>query len=65
MKNFNVSVANATESYEDITGVIVDSMTMRDEQLQKYLDGFHQRGEFPKPVSTADMFDFSLLRSLK
>jgi hypothetical protein len=65
VKNFNVSVANATESYEDITGVIVDSMTMRDEQLQMYLDGFHQRGELPKPVSTADMFDFSLLRSLK
>jgi hypothetical protein len=33
-------------------------MTMRDEQLQKYLDGFHQRGELSKPVSTADMFDF-------
>jgi len=65
VKNFNVSVANATESYEDIAGVIIDSMTMRDEQLQKYLDGFHQRGELPKPVSTADMFDFSLLRSLK
>ncbi len=38
---------------------------MRDEQLQKYLDGFHQRGELPKPVSAGEMFDFSLLRSLK
>jgi len=65
VKNFNVSVANATESYEDIAGVIIDSMTMRDEQLQKYLDGFHQRGELPKPVNSADMFDFALLRSLK
>lgn len=65
VKNFNVSMANATESYEDIAGVIIDSMTMREEQMQKYLDGFHQRGESPKPVNTADMFDFSLLRSLK
>jgi NitT/TauT family transport system substrate-binding protein len=65
VKNFNVSVANATESYEDIAGVIIDSMTMRDEQVQKYLDGFHQRGELSKPVAVADMFDFSLLRGLK
>ena len=65
VKNFNVSVANATESYEDIAGVIIDTMTMRDEQMQKYLDGFHHRGELPKPVSASDMFDFSLLRSLK
>lgn len=65
VKNFNVSVANASESYEDIAGVIIDAMTMRDEQMQKYLDGFYQRGELSKPVAAADMFDFSLLRSLK
>lgn len=65
VKNFTVSVANATESYEDIAGVIIDSITMRDEQVQKYLDGFHQRGELSKPVAVADMFDFSLLRGLK
>ena len=65
VKNFNVSIANATESYDDIAGVIIDTMTMRDEQMQKYLDGFHQRGELPKPVSASEMFDFSLLRSLK
>lgn len=65
VKNFNVSVANATESYDDIAGVVIDSMIMRDEQMQKYLDGIHQRGELTKPVSVAEMFDFSLLRSLK
>jgi hypothetical protein len=64
-KNFNVSAANAAESYEDISGVIIDSMMMRDELIQKYLDGSHQRGELPKPLAAADMFDFSLLRSLK
>ena len=65
VKNFNVSVANATESYDDIAGVVIDSMTMRDEQMQKYLDGIYQRGELTKPVSAGEMFDFSLLRSLK
>jgi ABC-type nitrate/sulfonate/bicarbonate transport system substrate-binding protein len=65
VKNFSVSVANATESYEDIAGVLIDSMTMRDEQMQKYLDGFHQRGELLKAVSVNEMFDFSMLRSLK
>lgn len=64
-KNFSVSMVNASESYEDINGVIIDSMTMRDDQLQKYLDSSHQRGELPKAVSAGDMFDFSLLRNLK
>jgi NitT/TauT family transport system substrate-binding protein len=65
VKNFNVSVANATESYDDIAGVIIDSMMMRDDQMQKYLDGIYQRGELTKPVSAGEMFDFSLLRNLK
>ena len=64
-KNFKVSAANATESYEDINGVIVESMTMRDDQIQKYLDNAHTRGEIPKPLSGADMFDFSRVRNLK
>jgi NitT/TauT family transport system substrate-binding protein len=64
-KNFNVSAANAAESYDDISGVLIDSMMLRDELLQKYLDGLHQRGDVPKPLAVADLFDFSLLRSLK
>ena len=64
-KNFNVSAANAAESYDDLSGVIVDSMIMRDELIQKYLDGSYQRGELPKPIAASDMFDFSLLRNLK
>ena len=65
VKNFNVSLTNATESYDDIAGVIIDSMTMRDDQMQKYLDGIYQRGELTKPVAVGEMFDFSLLRNLK
>jgi NitT/TauT family transport system substrate-binding protein len=64
-KNFKVSPANAAESYEDINGVIVDSLMMRDDQIKKYLDGAHARGDIPKPLSTNEMFDFSLLKSLK
>ena len=64
-KNFNVSPANAAESYEDIGGVIIDSMILGSEVIQKHLDGAHQRGELPKAIAAADMFDFSLLRSLK
>jgi hypothetical protein len=54
-----------SESYEDISGVLIDSMIMRDEQMQKYLDGLYQRGELTRPVSSNEMFDFSLLRNLK
>jgi ABC-type nitrate/sulfonate/bicarbonate transport system substrate-binding protein len=64
-KNFSVSAANAAASYEDINGVIIDAMTMRDYQLQKYLDHSHQRGELPKAVAASDMFDLTLVKTLK
>src|ERR1051325_5520235 len=46
-KNFKVSAANATESYEDINGVIVNELMMRDEQIRKYLDRAYSRGDIP------------------
>lgn len=64
-KNFQVSAANANESYDDINGVIVDGLMLRDEQIQKYLDTSHARGEIPKRLTVTEMFDFSLLRNLK
>jgi NitT/TauT family transport system substrate-binding protein len=64
-KNFKVSAANAMESYDDITGVMVEGMTLRDEPIQKYLDSSHARGELAKRLTAGEMFDFSLLRSLK
>jgi ABC-type nitrate/sulfonate/bicarbonate transport system substrate-binding protein len=64
-KNFKVSGANAAESYEDINGVMLDTMMMRDDQLQKYLQDGHARGEIPKALALPEMFDFSLLRSVK
>jgi len=64
-KNFKVSTANANESYEDITGVMVDGLMLRDDQIQKYLDTSHARGEIPKHLTVAEMFDFAPLRSLR
>ena len=63
-KNFKVSTANAASSYEDIAGVMVDSLMLGEKQIQEYLDGSYQRGELPKPINASEMFDFSLLRSL-
>jgi ABC-type nitrate/sulfonate/bicarbonate transport system substrate-binding protein len=64
-KSFKVSQANAAASYDDIAGVMVDSLVLGEKQIQDYLDGSHQRGEIGKPVAAADMFDFTLLRSLR
>jgi len=63
-KNFKVSTANAASSYDDIAGVMVDSLMLGEKQIQEYLDGSYQRGELPKPINASEMFDFSLLRSL-
>ena len=63
--NFKVSPANASASYEDIAGVMVDSLVISDKQIQGYLDAALQRGELPKPIAAAEMFDFSLVRNLK
>jgi len=64
-KNFKVSPANASSSYDDIDGVMVDSLMLSDEQIQKYLDNSYARGELPKRLQVADLFDFSLLKGLK
>jgi hypothetical protein len=44
---------------------MVEGMTLRDEPIQKYLDSSHARGELAKRLTAGEMFDFSLLRSLK
>ena len=46
-----MSSANANESYDDIMGVTVESLMLRDEQIQKYLDGSFARGEIPKRLT--------------
>src|SRR6266850_40963 len=64
-KSFKVTPSVAAEAYEDINGVIIESLVMPEEQLKSYLDKASSRGEIPKPLAVGDAFDLSLLRSLK
>lgn len=64
-KNFKVTPGVAAEAYEDINGVIIESLVMPEEQLKSYLDKASSRGEIPKPLTIGDAFDLSLMRSLK
>jgi len=64
-KNFKVTASVAAEAYEDINGVIIESLMMPEAQLKSYLDNASSRGEIPKPLAVSDAFDLSLLKSLK
>jgi ABC-type nitrate/sulfonate/bicarbonate transport system substrate-binding protein len=64
-KNFKVSAANAAESYDDIAGVMVEGLLLRDDPIQKYLDSSYARGEITKRLTVGEVFDFALLRTLK
>jgi NitT/TauT family transport system substrate-binding protein len=64
-KNFNVSTGVAAESYEEIRGVLIEGMIMSEDKIRRYLEGAHAHGEISKPLSAADVFDFSPLKSLK
>jgi ABC-type nitrate/sulfonate/bicarbonate transport system substrate-binding protein len=64
-KSFKVTPGVAAEAYEEIRGVLVESLLMPDEQLKTYLDKASSRGEIPKPLSMNEVFDLSLLKSLK
>jgi len=64
-KSFKVTPAVAAEAYEDINGVIVEGLLMPEEQLKSYVEKAASRGEIPRPLSTNDVFDLSLLKSLK
>jgi hypothetical protein len=64
-KNFKVTASVAAEAYEDINGIIIESLMMPEAQLKSYLDNASSRGEIPKPLAVSDAFDLSLLKSLK
>lgn len=64
-KNFNVNPTVAAESYDDLRGVLVDGLMMPEEQIKRYLEGAHARGEIPKALSFGDAFDFAPLKNLK
>ena len=64
-KSFKVAPSVAAEAYDDINGVIIESLVMPEEQLKSYLDKASSRGEIPKPLTVGDAFDLSFIRSLK
>jgi hypothetical protein len=64
-KSFKVTPPVAAEAYEDINGVIVENLLVPEEQIKTYLEKVTARGEISKPLSVAETFDLSLLRSLK
>jgi len=64
-QNFKVTPSVAAEAYEDINGVIVEGLVMPEEQLKNYLDKASSRGEIAKPLAVSDVFDLSLIHSLK
>jgi ABC-type nitrate/sulfonate/bicarbonate transport system substrate-binding protein len=63
-KSFKVAPRVAAESYEDINGVIIESLVMPEEQLKSYLDNASNRGELAKPLAVSDVFDLSLIKTL-
>ena len=63
-KSFKVTPGVAAEAYEDINGVIIETLVMPDQQLKSYLDNASNRGEIAKPLAVSDAFDLSLIRSL-
>lgn len=65
-QNWQVPADVAGESYEDITGVMVDDVVMPEERIKVFLDRAQSRGELGnKPLAPGDIFDYSIARGLK
>lgn len=64
-QNWQVPADVAAESYDDIAGVMVDDLVMPEERIKVFLDRAHSRGELgSKPLTPADIFDYSIARGL-
>lgn len=64
-QNFKVDEKVASESYDDIRGVLIASLLMPESRIKDYLDGAYRRGELLKPLQVSDVVDYSLLNRLK
>ena len=62
-KNFKVTPSVAAEAYEDINGVIIESLGCP--KSNSRATWTRSRGRDPKPLTVGDAFDLSLMRSLK
>jgi ABC-type nitrate/sulfonate/bicarbonate transport system substrate-binding protein len=65
-QNWQVPADVAAESYEDITGVMVDDLVMPEARIKVFLDRAQSRGELGnKALAPGDIFDYSIARGLK
>ena len=64
-QSFKVSERIAENSYNEIREVMLDDMIMPEERLQKALEGPYSRSEGEKSLSINEVFDYSILRSLR
>lgn len=63
--SFNVTPAVAAEAYDDINGIMVENLLMPEDQIKKYLDNTHARGDIPRGLTPSETFDFSLVKNLR
>jgi hypothetical protein len=63
--NFKITQEVGEESYDDILGVMIDNMMMREDRLNNYLEFAHSRGIIGKSMPASDIVDYSLLRANK
>ncbi len=64
-KEFKVTPAVAAQSYDDVNGIMVDNLVMREEPIKKFLEAMRSRGDIPRSLAPADAFDFALLKSIQ
>jgi hypothetical protein len=63
-KSFSVQPRVAEEAYDDLVGIMLPDMIWPEAKLKTYLDSGYVRTE-GKPVSVADVVDYSFLRALR
>ena len=63
-KSFSVQPRVAEEAYDDLVGIMLPDMIWPEEKLKTYLASGYVRTE-GKPVSVADVVDYSFLRALR
>jgi ABC-type nitrate/sulfonate/bicarbonate transport system substrate-binding protein len=64
-KSFSVHQRVAEEAYDDLIGIMLPDMVWPEEKVKNYLASGYVRTETGKPVSVADVVDYSFLRALR
>jgi ABC-type nitrate/sulfonate/bicarbonate transport system substrate-binding protein len=64
-RNFAVNQRVAEEAYNDLMGVMLTDMIWPEDKFKNYIDASYARNDNNKPVTVAEIVDYSLLRALK